>query len=382
MTPRNESKRVIQNSSPGPLGKHTLFAAKEARFLYDRLDKWFQSKVGGSKRKLPVKQQLQILARIESLLTDNNLTLALHHLKAFSKREEAVVYGAMISSLQSGGLASSALSDWFDQYIVQGLAIAEERGTFGESLAHTVKYLSTQTGVLTPILWSLLSPSVVLLLVLLIPVFVSSNLIPLLEKSGITRADLSLPLQVLLGIHDFTTHMLAPLAIVLAGAIAYLVRYIKYDYSTLRLRFLDDWIIFREFRLIMSSRFLNMFTHLLQENVKEAEALHVIRKNDTRSYLGKHIMTIEGRIRSGARRSTAFDTGLFDKEGASLILAMADSSNYRIGLKKVADESQRRYLQNIGLYAFAYKVVAYVLGAVMGLCVYGSLIGLEELFLK
>ena len=189
-----------------------------------------------------------------------------------------------------------------------------------------------------------------------------------------------MPFRVVFGVSDFVMYVMPFLAPIIALLGFQLSKFVKQNFSTLRLSALDNKIIFRDYRLLLVTRFLNTFTLLIEQSAKEVEALRIIRGDDRQSYFAKHLLRMESRIQSGGKRSDAFNTGLFDLEGSSLLKAMGDSSHFVSGLKKVAEESQRRFLKNIALYAMVYKVVAFAFGVAIALNVYGAITGLEELY--
>ena len=372
----------MQKPTKGVLNRLPAISIDTAQLKqsFDRFDKQFQQLFAPKKRKLSTKEQLEVLSRIEGLISDTSLTQALQHLKAFSTGHVQMVYIDMLDALQDGTLGTKALTGWFDDYLVRGLQVAEERGALQEALSKTVDYLNAQTGNLGPTLKGLAYPTVILLVACGIAVGITINIRAVLEQSNINVENLSTPFVVVFGLADFVMYVL-PLIVPIIGLIVFqLTKYIQRNFTSLRLTSLDSKPIFREYRLLLVTRFLNTFTLLVEQSAKEVEALRIIRGDQRNSYFAKHLMRMESRIQSGGRRSDAFNTGLFDMEGTSLLKTMGDSSHFVSGLKKVAEESQRRFLKNIAFYAMVYKVVAFAFGVAIALNVYGAITGLEELY--
>lgn len=356
------------------------FDTTQLKHSFDRFDKQFQSLFAPKKRKLTNKEQLEVLSRIEGLISDTSLTLALQHLKSFSSGHIQLVYIDMLDALQDGKPGTNALIGWFDEYLVRGLQVAEERGALKEALAKTVDYLGTQSGTLKPTLKGMAYPTVILMVACGISIGITLNIRAVLEQSNISVENLSMPFRVVFGLSDFVMYVL-PFLVPIIGLIGFQVyKFVRQNFTSLRLNALDNKIIFRDYRLLLVTRFLNTFTLLIEQSAKEVEALRIIRGDDRQSYFAKHLMRMESRIQSGGKRSDAFNTGLFDLEGSSLLKAMGDSSHFVSGLKKVAEESQRRFLKNIAFYAMVYKVLAFAFGVAIALNVYGAITGLEELY--
>ena len=170
---------------------------RQLKHSFDRFDKRFQQLFAPKKRKLSNKEQLEVLSRIEGLISDTSLTLALQHLKSFSSGHIQLVYIDMLDALQDGKPGTNALIGWFDEYIVMGLQVAEERGALKEALAKTVDYLGTQSGTLAPTLKGLAYPTVILLVACGISIGITINIRAVLEQSNISLENLSMPFRAL-----------------------------------------------------------------------------------------------------------------------------------------------------------------------------------------
>lgn len=346
----------------------------------DQVELRLNELLGPKKHVLPAKAQLDILQRLGDLTETTSLAESLSHLQRYSKSPASMVYTDMLNALQAGNLATSALRGWFDEYVVKGLQVAEDRSLLNKALRNTVLYMQEQSQTVGPALRSLIYPTVILVMAMAVGTLVFLNIQDTMSQTKVRFEDLPTPFHVLYWVTQFATGYIYPI-LALIGAGLYLgYGYLKNNFSPLREKTLDNMMIFREYRMLLVSQFLNTFTLLIDQGVKEIEAVAIIRGNDTTSYMAKHLIRMEGRIKGGTKRSEALNTGLFDDEAASLLAAVGETKHFNAGLKRVAKESQRRFLRNIALYAMAVKGIFFAIAVVVALNIFGAVMGLEEIF--
>lgn len=346
----------------------------------DAAEQWFQHLTRTRKSKLPQKLQLTILSRLHELGDATSLVESVAHLQRYSKGQQNMVYSEMLEAMKAGRPATTALEGWMDQFIVKGLTIAEERGALDVALASAVNFLENQSEGIGPVVKSLLYPGVIAAMAIIVGTVVESNVSETIAQTKINPAELGHSFQVLFFCRDFVSYYIWPLIAIIGGGGFYMYRFLTDTFSVVREKTLDNLPIFREYRMILVTRFLNTFTLLIDQGIPEVEAVAITRGGDTTTYFAKHLMRMEGRIKAGGQRSKALNTGLFDSESASLLEAVGDSRHFNKGLKKVALDSQRRYIKSLAFYAGILKGVFFACGVYVALNVFGAVTGLEALF--
>lgn len=365
-------------SKPKPVNKVGLMASLQ--YELDKLDRKFQEAIKPKKTMLPVKEQIVLLLRLAELSNEMTLTQALSHLRKFSKGKLSMVYTDMLECTKAGRNASLALEGWIEKDIFKGLVAAENRGVLTKALFAAAEFLEKRAGVVGPVVRSLIQPLIVLFAAMAIDVFMSFNILKLAEQAGKNPESFSLTFQVVFAVDTFARIYLLPLLALLVVGGIHLSRFLQNDFSSLRLKVLDKQPIFRDYRMVMVTRFLSTFCLLIDQGMEEVKAIQTIRDGQTKGYFARHLMKMEGRIRGGELRSEALNTGLFDDEAQSLLKAIGDTERYNEGLKKVSQVSLDRFLKNIAFYAVWVKVFSYTSGVVIALCVYGSISAMDTIF--
>ena len=240
-----------------------------------------------------------ILGRISDLCEETSLADALSHLKRYSKGAASLLYGEMLLSLQAGQQATEALQGWLDPHIVKGLLIAEKEGVLSEALSKTIEYLESQQNVLLPVMKGLLYPTIILLAAVGIATGIFRNFANTLNQTNVDISTLDGSFTVLRYVSNFAMYGSLPMLALFAAAAFYVSKYLRYSNDPIRTAVLDSQPIFREYRMILVNRLLNTFCLLIDQGVKEVQAIQLIRGDERQTYFAKHLISMEGRIKSG-----------------------------------------------------------------------------------
>lgn len=286
-------------------------------------------------RRWPKYKQVVTLRKISMLLSHHvRIDQVCEILESHGNKHDKVLAKNIRSVIDSGFSLELAFKEHLSQSAYQALCAGVVSEDLAKAFSDAAANLEINGMATTKVFWHFLKPTCAIIAVALavaaygmffVPFF--SDQLPLAKWPWLPKAVASFSEVII----DYGMALLVFIVLLLVGV-----------FLSLPLVFggwrnhVDGWVVFRQYRLLVSSSFLQSLSNLLFSNISLKESLSVIRKQAS-PFLYRHITLMMRNADETPNVGAILDTGLLLPEQIHVIKQMTDSGH--IDSKKVIKSS-------------------------------------------
>ena len=317
-----------------------------------RLDQWFFQPA----------QQEAFLSDWYALITDGfTPTRAIEKIDEFATGRSKLLCQDILVSVRQGGKLAVGFEGWFNKIVVDSISSAEDTGLFRNILPHLIESYSKEQSIVPLFLIKVLYPLSFLIVICFLYVILHKEYVP--EVLLLTQGELPLNIVVIDKLGWFIHHYfwLILLLVVLAACYG---RYYLSNVVSPRRFFLDQLILFRQYRQVTYANLLTMIALLMRNGLKFRDILSNL-KTTSSPYLYHHLQIMQKNMRHTKSIAEAMDTGLIDEVVLSRLQALSETSSFPDAVTKMARRAKDNAFNGLVMMVNASFIV--LMCAVAGL---------------
>ncbi|OGT52710.1 MAG: hypothetical protein A3F17_03355 [Gammaproteobacteria bacterium RIFCSPHIGHO2_12_FULL_41_15] len=290
------------------------------------------------------KKQQSFLEDLASLLSDGvSLKEAIGMVETISHGHTKQIATTMSKTLAEGQSMVNGLTYWFPTTIVEIIRAGESSGTLTETLRSAAKALDQQSHVTTHLLSSLIYPTIVLTLALIMLVIIKNTVLenfssikPLSEwpRQGISLYHLAVFIE-------YGWWALLSFLIL----ISCMIHQFFTNYTGNYRQKIDSYPLMSFYRDTVAARFMQLLGLLINNGIIVKKALQIL-SFEAEPYLAWHIMMMEYRLSGGIDNiAEVLDTQLLKSDELLRLKIISKGKGFAATLIKLGEQSNQRNQQ-------------------------------------
>ena len=239
-------------------------------------------------------------------------------------------------SLNRGHKMASGLKGWYPDEVVMPLYIAEEQGILDKTLPRVLGYLQSSAAGLSLFVAKMLYPAFIFIIAYTMASTVDQSFYSIIKDTVPIHEWPEEGQTIYLFWRFVLEHFVLACLLVLLSVIG--VRYALVNFTGSFRDRLDHFPIFKQYRMMQASIFLQMFG-LLIRNVSPLDAIELIEKGAS-PYLKSHLYKMKGIIGVGHKDSVRFlKTGLLDKSLSNRLMTLSRTNDFEDVIVRMGEQT-------------------------------------------
>ena len=261
---------------------------------------------------------------------------------AIDKKREVAIGGekmlcdAIVTSLSRGGGFSEPMIGWFPPIITNSIAHTEDKGMLNDVLPQLHNSYSKEQSIVSDFLKKNMYPITLFFLFSYIYVLLNDKFLTVISK--IVVGELPGQYHFLAFYGNLIEHYLIWIVLAIAGVIWGLHYYLTNVVNWMR-PYLDNVIVFKQYRQFAYSNFLIMLAMYLNHGIAFRNAIDYLRNNAT-PYLYYHLSMMQSNIKHTVNQVDAMNTGLIDPHIISRLRSLSESKGFANAMGRMATRAQ------------------------------------------
>lgn len=278
-----------------------------------------------------------------------------------------------IKALSSGKSFTTYWDGWFSPEVISVIRIGEERSILINTLPRVIEFLKSGSSGLGLFLKKLAYPGLILMISFFMADQMSSTAYPILFdlKPDINEWP-TLPASIYLYWEFILKHIVSILSVFI-GIILF-IRYVLMNYIGEYRSDLDGLPIFRQYRLINASIFMQMFGLLLRD-VAPMSAIEMMERHSS-VYMKSHYRKMLAQLSKGATQGSRYlKSGLLDATQFSRLSVLSDANDFEDAISLMGEQTLTKTTKKleqastvvgaIGLLVSGVHLVTVLLGVML-----------------
>lgn len=294
------------------------------------------------------KRQVAFLEDLCSLVDDGvPVSQAIETIAEISEGVSKKVAEHIGRCLAQGQLLADGMQGFFNHAIVEVVRAGENGGNLPASLRAALNSFSEQASAFSVVINSLVYPSCVIVLALIVVVFIKNSVLVDFAK---IKPVYSWPET---GRNLYFFAVLIErwwwlLLFMLVGVIFVMARILKTLTGESR-RFLDSFPLLSLYREIVAARFMETLGLLISNGIVLKQALSVMH-NGSSPYLSWHLLQMEARLSSGQENiAEVLNTDLIERNDLIRLRVVARGKNFETALISLGRQANKRNIKSINM---------------------------------
>jgi type II secretory pathway component PulF len=290
-------------------------------------------------------------------------TRAIEKINEFATGHSKLLCQDILLSVSQGGKLAVGFDGWFNKIVVDSIAYAEDTGLIKNILPHLIESYTKEQSIIPLFLMKVMYPFSFFVVICFLYVILHKEYVP--EVTLLTQGDL--PLNIIFIDHFgwFIAHYYW-LIILIVGLLAMYLRYYLVNVVSRQRLFLDQVLLFKQYRQVTYANLLTMIALLMRNGLKFRDILSTL-KTTSSPYLYHHLQIMQKNMRHTKSIAEAMDTGLIDAVIISRLNALSETSGFAEAVSKMARRARD--------HAYNGMVMMVNVSFVFLMCSVASLIG-------
>ena len=292
------------------------------------------------------KEQQVFLEDFSALVEDGVVaTKAAEALKTIARGQAIKVAEDIVKAVSEGRPVAEGMEGWFPKHITEIIRAGEDSGTLAKTMRTAAGSLTQKNSAMTSLVASLLYPTTVLVMGMVVTVFISKSVLkqfaqykPVSEwpHNGQVVMFLSQTIQ------DYWW-----LAIIIIVGIAFIMMKYFQDFIGDTRNTLDKLPVLSVYRRLVAAQFMETLGLLTANGIVMKQAFKIMQIKAS-PYLAWHLMLMDYRL-GGGRGNIAdvLDTGLIDDKDLARLRAVAEAKGFEHALVRQGKQSALRGMRTV-----------------------------------